>query len=97
MTDKESFDNLKDQWYKEMKNLGPENMVVFILGNKIDAVAEMSHQSEGQEVTVTMIKDFAMRRKAEFHMVSARKNQGIDEVFQRLGEKLINQAPVSSF
>lgn len=55
-------------------------MVVFILGNKTDAVAEMSASGE-QEVTVTMIKDFAMRRKAEFHMVSARKNQGIDEVF----------------
>lgn len=80
VTDKESFDNLKENWYKEMKQLGPENMVVFILGNKTDAVAEMSASGE-QEVTVTMIKDFAMRRKAEFHMVSARKNQGIDEVF----------------
>jgi len=42
VTDKESFDNLKENWYKEMKQLGPENMVVFILGNKTDAVAEMS-------------------------------------------------------
>ena len=42
VTDKESFDNLKETWYKEMKQLGPENMVVFILGNKTDAVAEMS-------------------------------------------------------
>ena len=80
VTDKESFDNLKENWYKEMKQLGPENMIVFILGNKTDAVAEMSASGE-KEVTVTMIKDFAMRRKAEFHMVSARKNQGIDEVF----------------
>ena len=80
VTDKESFDNLKNTWYKEMKNLGPENMICFVIGNKTDAVAEMS-QNEGEEVTVTMIKDFAARRKAEFHMVSARKNQGIDEVF----------------
>ena len=80
VTDKQSFDNLKDQWYKEMKSLGPENMVVFVLGNKTDAVAEMS-ASGSEEVTVAMVKDFAMRRQAEFHMVSARKNQGIDEVF----------------
>lgn len=88
VTDKESFDNLKDMWYKEMKNLGPENMTVFVLGNKMDLLTDQSEHGT-EEVTATMVKDFAMRRKADYHMVSARKNQGIDEVFQRLGEKLI--------
>ena len=92
VTDKESFDNLKDMWYKEMKNLGPENMTVFVLGNKMDLLTDQSEHGT-EEVTATMVKDFAMRRKADYHMVSARKNQGIDEVFQRLGEKLIQTAP----
>lgn len=91
VTDKKSFENLKDMWFKEMKSLGPENIIVYILGNKTDAVQEMPDDTD--PVSVGMIKEFAMRRKAEFHMVSARKNQGIDEVFQRLGERLINQAP----
>lgn len=73
VTDKESFINLKETWYKELKSLGPENMVVFVVGNKTDAVVEMS-QNASEEVTVAMIKDFAIRRKANYHMVSARKN-----------------------
>ena len=36
-----------------------------------------------------MLRDFAMSEKADHMKVSAKKNQGIDEVFQRIGEKLI--------
>ena len=46
-----------------------------------------------EEVTQSMVKDFASWRKAEWMMTSARRNQGIDEVFQRLAEKLINHQP----
>ena len=88
VTDKDSFNNLKDKWYKEIKSLAPETMTIFVLGNKMDLLTDQSaHGTE--EVTATMVKDFAMRVKANYHMVSAKKDQGVDVVFQRLGEKLI--------
>ena len=43
-----------------------------------------------------MIKDFAIKKKADFMMVSARKNNNIDELFQRLGDRLIQQKPLVS-
>ena len=50
VTDKESFRNLTETWYKEMKNLGPENMQIFIVGNKTDLLTEIGEQGS-EEVT----------------------------------------------
>lgn len=80
VTDKESFKNLTDNWYKEIKSLGPENIQIFIIGNKTDLLMEVE-EGKTEEVTSTMIKDFATRRKADYHMISARRNHGVDEVF----------------
>ena len=80
VTDKGSFENLKDVWYKDVKSLGPENMTIFVLGNKTDMLTDVNGEGT-EEVTAAMVKDFAMRRKADWHMISARKNIGIDEVF----------------
>jgi len=40
-----------------------------------------------------MLREFGLSKKAEFMRVSARKNTAIDEVFQRLGERLIEATP----
>ena len=92
VTDKDSFENLKNVWYKEIQSLGPENMILFIVGNKTDMLTDVNGEGT-EEVTQSMVKDFASWRKAEWMMTSARRNQGIDEVFQRLAEKLINHQP----
>ena len=55
-------------------------MTIFVLGNKTDMLTDVNGEGT-EEVTAAMVKDFAMRRKAEWHMVSARKNHGVDEVF----------------
>ena len=80
VTDRETFKNLNEVWYKDIQSLGPENMTLFVLGNKTDLLTDVNAEGS-EEVSVSMIKEFAMRRKADFHMVSARKNIGIDEVF----------------
>ena len=43
-----------------------------------------------------MLKEFAIKKKADYMMVSARKNNNIDELFQRLGDRLIQQKPLVS-
>ena len=73
VTDKESFDNLKNVWYKEIQSLGPENMIIFVVGNKTDMLTDVNGEGT-EEVTATMVKDFAAWRKAEWIMTSARRN-----------------------
>ena len=65
-------------------------MLKFVVGNKADLLEEMEESKDRHEcVTDKMLREFAMTKKAESMKVSARKNQGIDEVFQRLGERLV--------
>ena len=57
-------------------------MLKFVVGNKADLLESTEHAPARNElVTDKMLKEFAMSKKAEFTKVSARKNQGIDEVF----------------
>ena len=61
-------------------------MLKFIVGNKSD-LAESVESSQDQRlsksdlVTDKMLRDFAISEKAESMKISARKNQGVDEVF----------------
>ena len=90
VTNKDSFDNLKSNWLRELQAIAPETMLRFVVGNKADLLESTEFAPAKNEiVTDKMLKDFAMSKKAEYTKVSARKNQGIDEVFQRVGERLI--------
>ena len=94
-TNLESFNNLKSNWLRELNAIAPETMLKFVVGNKADLLEEMEeskdhhHLRTEQCVTDKMLREFAMTKKAESMKVSARRNQGIDEVFQRLGERLV--------
>ena len=81
-TNKESFTNLKQNWLRELQAIAPESMLKFIVGNKSDLVEELEESKDRSEcVTDKMLREFSMTKKAESMKVSARKNQGIDEVF----------------
>ena len=86
MTCKESFTNLKGSWLRELQAIAPESMLKFVIGNKADLVEDQAEMAAAQVdrneiVTDKMARDFALSKKAEFAKVSARKNQGINEVF----------------
>ena len=36
VTDKQSFQNLKDNWFQELKTIAPDSMLKVIVGNKTD-------------------------------------------------------------
>ena len=94
MTSKQSLQSLKESWLRELQAIAPETMVKFVVGNKCDLVEDQESSIDKNEViTDKQLRDFAMQKKADSAKVSARKNQGIDEVFQRLGERLIQSMP----
>ena len=99
VTNKESFDNLKTSWLKDLNAVAPDTMLKFIVGNKQDLLEDVNVASsldQNQIVTEKMLREFGLAKKSEFRCVSARKNTGIDEMFQRLGERLIETVPTVS-
>ena len=80
ITRKESFESLKTYWHKTVKELGADDILFGVAGNKIDKFEEEA--VEPQEG-----KDFAASIGAEFHLTSALQNTSIDELFQDLGKR----------
>eukprot|EP00742_Colponemidia_sp_Colp-10_P002257 GILJ01002411.1.p1 GENE.GILJ01002411.1~~GILJ01002411.1.p1 ORF type:complete len:202 (-),score=23.82 GILJ01002411.1:501-1106(-) len=73
ITRKQSFSTLKT-WVKELKTLGPENIVIAIAGNKSDL-------TEHQEVAPADARAYAEEIGAIFKETSAKENRGVQELF----------------
>ena len=78
ITSKESFEDVNN-WLKELKDKGPENIVVALVGNKLDLEAN-------QRVVSTQAgKDFASENNMPiFSETSAMTGQGIEAVFEKI-------------
>lgn len=82
-TNRESFNNLKN-WYIELCEKGPKDLLLIIVANKSDL-------KEEEIVTPDEGKKFADERKAFFAKTSARENKGISELFDRISETVIKK------
>mmetsp|Transcript_118526 Transcript_118526/g.165179 ORF Transcript_118526/g.165179 Transcript_118526/m.165179 type:complete len:113 (+) Transcript_118526:178-516(+) len=74
LTNKASFESLKKTWIKSLQDQAPQDVVVAIVGNKSDLM-------EKEEVSVQEVKDFALRCKTDYFLVSAKNNNGLNELF----------------
>ena len=81
---KKSFESIKNYWYEELKQSGEENMIIGIAGNKCDLFNQ-------EEVTEDEAKKFANEIGAVFFMTSCKENIGIDELFEKCGEKYLEK------
>ncbi|XP_051554362.1 ras-related protein Rab-31-like [Myxocyprinus asiaticus] len=79
-----SFQTLK-KWVKELKEHGPEDIVMAIAGNKNDL-------GDTREVPAKEAKDFAKLIAAIFMETSARNAVNIEELFQK-NHSLISLCP----
>ena len=84
ITRKDSFDNVKNYWYKEIKEHGPQDVVIGIAGNKSDLYdEEVVSEQEG--------RDFAKSIGAIFSLTSAQNNTGINELIKNLVKKYLEE------
>lgn len=65
---------------EELKDKGPQNMVIAFIGNKIDLLDDQVPYSEVQE--------YALANGALLKLVSVKDNKGIDEVFDSIAIQL---------
>mgnify|MGYP000904092206 CR=1 FL=1 len=80
ITNKESFSVLKT-WYDEIIEKGLTNVILFVIGNKTDL-------AEFEEVDIEKGKAFADSVGAIFKTTSAKNNQGVKEIFEKILEKV---------
>ena len=83
ITNKNSFQSLKDYWYDSVKENGNEGIIFHIAGNKIDLF-------ENEEVKKNDIKEYCKSIGAEYSFISALENNFIDDLFKKVGEKFLN-------
>ena len=83
ITLKQSFDNLKEYWYKQIQENGEKNIVLGIAGNKSDLF-------EDEAVSENEAREFAASIGAIFGLTSAQNNTGVDELFRDVGNKYLD-------
>lgn len=95
VTDRSSLDMVKRVWLKDLHERAPENVLKVIIGNKCDLVSKNTdgdYESRAGGVSEKEGQEVAEECGAVLHRwVSAKKNQGINEMFQKLGDQLITQ------
>ncbi len=83
ITNKKSFEAMKDFWYEKQTKLNVEGDPIFaVVGNKNDLYEIRQIEDEG--------KNFAKSIGAIFQYTSAKNSSGIKELFNKIGEKIFN-------
>ena len=82
ITKKETFDNLKNYWYKEIKDSCDKKIILAIAGNKSDLYVN-------EDVPEPEARDFAESINAIFALTSAKDNDGVEKLFRDIGNKYL--------
>ena len=72
-TSKSTFQDLEKIWLKEIKKNCDENVIIYLIGNKIDI--------KNREVGKEEAENFARKHGAFYGETSAKSGEGIEEVF----------------
>jgi small GTP-binding protein len=80
-TDRDSFQSLPDWWALIDETISPTTPL-FVVANKIDLI-------DGQIVSHDLGAQFAESHKGSFHKVSALVGDGVEDLFQDVGEALL--------
>ena len=97
VTNKESFEEIKEYWYNQIQEFAPKDiskkifyfnfillfLVLGLAGNKSDLYDKM-------EVKEEEAKDLSQEIGAIFRLTSALASSGIDELFKSIGYKLLD-------
>ena len=81
ITIKQSFEEIKTFWIKQLREFGPENIIVAIAANKSDLLDQ-------EQVNEEEARNFAEENNALFFEISAKNGLGINELFLGLGKKI---------
>ena len=78
----DSFENMKNYWYKQLQENCDKSIVIGVAGNKSDLFVD-------EKVSESEARDFADKIGAIFELTSAQNNTGIIELFLDVGNKYL--------
>jgi small GTP-binding protein len=84
ITNRESFEDLKNIWYSDLQKCGEKYIVLAIVGNKTDLY-------EKEAVPEDEARKYAQEINAIFMLVSAKKGDNIQLLFERLINKYLDK------
>lgn len=82
ITSQDSFESLKNYWHKTVKENAIDGIIFVVCGNKIDLF-------EDEKVNQNEVKEYCKSIDAEHKLISAKANNGIDELFISVGKKFL--------
>ena len=82
VTNRNSFESMKNFWYGQIQDFGSKNIILGVAGNKCDMY-------EKEEVNESEGKAFAESIGAFFEITSAKNNTGINELFNTSSNKFV--------
>ena len=83
VTNKRSYEAIKEYWYDAVIENGREGIIIGIAGNKNDLY-------ENESIKEEEVEKFSNSINACFKLTSAKLNSSIDDIFQMLGEKFVH-------
>ena len=83
ITQKESFENMKNYWYEQLQEFGSKKIILGVAGNKCDMY-------DKEEVNENDAKEFADKIGAFFEITSAKNNTGITELFMNAANSFVD-------
>ncbi len=84
ITNKDSFEDLKNVWYNDLEKYGEKYSVLAVVGNKIDRFDAEDTVPEDEA------RKFAEEKNAVFMLVSAKNGDNINNLFNVLANKYID-------
>ena len=83
ITSEQSFDGMKDYWYEQIKINCEKNSILAVVANKNDLYGD-------QQVSDEIGQKFADDIGAIFQSTSALSNNGINQLFDHIGRRIID-------
>lgn len=84
ITDVDSFQRIKN-WVKELKTALGDDCVLFVVGNKCDL-------EKDRNVPIREAEEYSRSVGAQHFSTSAKKNQGVQELFFEISKKMIEKS-----
>ena len=85
ITNRKSFDELKDVWYPSLKEFGEKYSVLGVVGNKCDLY-------ENEEVKEAEAREYSQQIGATYMLVSAKSGDNINLLFDTLIKQYLGPA-----
>ncbi len=83
ITSKTSFVEIKEYWMNLVRENGPKQIIMYIVGNKYDLLEKEANKEEE-------VREYAKSEGIPLWFTSAKESTGIDELFEEIGKKYLS-------